>query len=96
MAHFELSYITDAGTITHSSKIYSEANGQRFVDWIWIAFPQLDINNQPLPRTQANEVQAFRDYADDFYGDTKTDVLDSEKQIAAQEAVDNVPPLDPI
>ena len=96
MAHFTLTYTTDAGVIDQDSKIYSEANGDRFVDWIWAAFPQLDINNNPLPRTQQNEVQAYRDFADQFYADTKTKVLDHEKQVAAQDAVDNVPPLDPI
>ena len=94
-AHFELSYTTDAGTITQSSKTYSEVNGQRFVDWIWVAFPQLDMNNIPLPRTQANEVAAYRDFADDFYGEVLQKVLAHERQVAAQDAVDNVPPLEP-
>ena len=94
-ASFELTYTTDAGAITQPSKTYSEANGQRFVDWIWAAFPQLDMNNNPLPRTQQNEVQAYRDFADKFYADTKAAVLSYERQEAAQDAADNVPPLEP-
>ena len=98
MVNFTLSYIADAGTVTQDSKIYSEENGQRFLDWIWVAYPQIDNsdpnNPVPKPRTQANEVQAFRDFADGFYSGTKANVLRVEDKALKDAATP--PPLDPI
>jgi hypothetical protein len=96
MVNFDLSYTTDAGAISQPSKIYSEPNGQRVVDWIWVTFRQYEADGVTLkPRTQANEVQSFRDFADDFYADTKRKVLRSEEIEAAETAIGNVPPLEP-
>jgi hypothetical protein len=93
MANFALSYTADAGTTSHDSKIYSEVNGQRFIDWIWVAYPQLDENGDPLPRTQANEVQAYRDFADGMFAGVKANVLRAEDK-ALKDAV-SPPPLEP-
>ena len=93
MAHFTLIYTSDGGAVTQDSKVYSEANGQRFIDWIWVAYPQLDVNGDPLPRTQANEVKAYRDFADGFYAGTKANVLRYEDQELKEAAVP--PPLEP-
>jgi hypothetical protein len=99
MVNFTLEYTTDAGTISHDSKIYSEANGQRFVDWIWVAYPQIDYsdpeNPVPKPRTPANEADAFRDWATAQWQGTKANVLRWERLEAAQEAAGDVPPIDP-
>ena len=95
MVNFTLSYIADAGTVTQDSKIYSEANGQRFLDWIWVAYPQYEADGVTLkPRTQANEVQAFRDFADGFYAGTKANVLREEDRVLKEAATP--PPLDPV
>ena len=97
MVNFDLSYTSDAGTVTQDSKVYSEANGQRFLDWIWVAYPQIDYtdpdNPVPKPRTQANEVQAFRDFADGFYAGTKANVLRYEDGVL--KAAATPPPLEP-
>ena len=96
MVNFDLSYTTDAGVITQPSNTYSEANGQRFVDWIWDVYPQYEVDGVTLkPRTQANEVQAYRDFADDFYKNTKDKVVYHEQRVAARDAAGNVPPLEP-
>ena len=95
MVKFTLSYITDAGTISQDSKIYSEANGQRFVDWIWVAYPQYEVDGITLkPRTQANEVQAYRDFADGMFAGVKANVLREEERALKDAATP--PPLDPI
>ena len=94
MVNFTLSYIADAGTVSQDSKIYSEANGQRFLDWIWVAYPQLDENGDPLPRTQANEVAAYKDFADGMFAGVKANVLRAEDH-ALKDAV-TPPPLDPV
>ena len=93
MVNFTLSYIADAGTVSQDSKIYSEANGQRFLDWIWVAYPQLDENGDPVDRDQASEVQAFRDFADGFYAGTKANVLREEDRALKDAATP--PPLEP-
>jgi hypothetical protein len=95
--NFDLSYTTDAGTITQPSKIYSEINGQRFVDYIWIAYPQIDYtdpeNPVPKPRTQQNEAQAYRDFADAMFAGVKANVLRQEDKILKEAATP--PPLEP-
>jgi hypothetical protein len=94
MVNFTLSYTTDAGTISQDSKIYSELNGQRFVDWIWVAYPQYEADGETLkPRTQQNEMQAYRDFADGMFAGVKANVLRVE-DMALKDAV-SPPPLEP-
>jgi len=85
---------TSAGTVTEDGPVISDANMARFVDYLWVQFPQLDGNNDPLPRNAANEAQAFRDWADKQWRETKRDVLRKEKEAAAALARDAVGDLE--
>lgn len=101
MAHFTISYTSDAGTTEHDSKTYSEANGDRFIDWLWAAYPQYEVepdedgNPIPLPDTPGNRAKAFREWADTVYADLKAKVVNHEKHHAAQDAANAVPGLEP-
>lgn len=90
MAKLTWTITTTAGTVARDGPEISEANMQRFRDWLWLKFPQLDEEGNPLARTPANEAQAFRDWADVQWQVTKRNVLDHERQVAAQAAQDGV------
>jgi hypothetical protein len=90
---FNIEFTLGAQTVDHASQTYSDANGQRFSDYIWASYPQLDVDGNPLPDTPANRAQAFRDWADAIYAGTKANVLRWEDQ-QLKEAV-APPPLDP-
>ena len=86
-----------AGTVAKDGPVISDTNMDRFIDWIWYAYPQIDNsdpdNPVPKPRTPANEAQAFRDWADSQWLGTKANVIRWEKLEAAQAASDGVPDL---
>ena len=94
----KLSWTIEAasGTVTEDSPTLSDANMDRFLDWIWYAYPQMDEADPPapLPRNPANEAQAFRDWANAQWQGTKANVLRWEKTEAAQSASDGVPDIE--
>lgn len=94
-SQFDLTFTLGANSVTQSSASYSDANGQRFSDWIWAAYPQVDENGDPLPDTQANRAQSFRDFADAMFGGIKANVLRYERQQAAAAASSGVGDIDP-
>ena len=94
-AQFELKFTLGANTVSQLSNSYSDANGQRFSDYLWGAYPQLDENGDPLPDTNANRAQAFRDFADAIFEATKQNVLRHEKQAAKAAAEAGVGDIDP-
>lgn len=94
-AQFEITFTLGANSVTQTSASYSDANGQRFSDWIWAAYPQFDVDGNPLPDTAGNRAQSFRDWADAIFAGTKSNVLRWEQQEAASTAAGNVPPIDP-
>lgn len=90
---FNIEFTLGAQTTNHPSLTYSDANGQRFSDYIWANYPQLDVDGNPLPDTPANRNAAFQDWADAIYAGTKANVLRWEDQ-QLKEAV-SPPPIDP-
>lgn len=90
MAKLTWQITTSVGTVTQDGPDLSDAQMQRFLDWLWYAYPQLDVDGNPLNRTNANQAQAFRDWADTAYQGTKANVLRWEKQEAAQAAAEAV------
>lgn len=94
-AQFSLSFTLGAQTVTQDSASYSDANGQRFSDFLWAAYPQVDGNGDPLPDTPANRAQAFRDWADAIFESTKQNVLRFEKQAAKEAAEAGVGDIEP-
>ena len=92
-AQFELKFTLGGNTISQLSPSYSDANGTRFSDWLWSAYPQVDENGDPLPDTNANRAQAFRDFASAIFEATKANVLRHEKQAAKEAAEAGVPDI---
>ncbi len=94
MAKLTWTITVTAGVIAQDGPEISEANMQRFRDWLWVKFPQLDAEGNPLARTAAREAQAFRDWADVQWAVTKANVLAHEKHVAEQAARDAVPEIE--
>ena len=73
---------------------------QRFIDWLWIKFPQydmVDIEGELVPvekeRTPATEADAFRQWATIQWSRTKEAVLDYERDqamVAASTSVQDI------
>ena len=95
VAQFQLSFTLGANTVDQLSASYSDANGQRFSDWLWAAYPQVDVDGNPLPDNNANRAQAFRDFADAMFEGIKQNVLRHEKQAAKAAAEAGVGDIDP-
>lgn len=83
----------NAATLSEDSPTVSDVQMDRFIDWLWYAYPQLDENGDVLPRTLANEAQAFRDWANIQWLGTKANVIRWERSEAAQAASDAVQDL---
>jgi len=79
-----------AGSVTQDGPDISEANMTRFRDWLWAWFPQVNPDGSSKPRNAANEAQAFRDWAGGQWQAAKQDVLNWEREAAAQAARDGV------
>ncbi len=87
-----------AGTVAQDGPIISDVNMTRFVDWLWYAYPQVDVDQDgvetPKPRTPANEAQAFRDWAARQWNITSVTVRRWEGDNLAQTAREGVGDID--
>ena len=94
MAKLTWTIETIDGTVAQDGPTLAEDHMERFIDWLWIHYPQVDIDGEgvetPKPRNTANESQAFRDWADVQYEGTKANVLRHEKDVAAKAGRDGV------
>lgn len=100
MAQFTISYTSAAGDISHDSPAYSDANGDKFTDWLYATYPAYsepdeDGNVTILPQTLARTAQAFRDWADAEHAALKKKVVHHIRHHAAQDAANAVPDIDP-
>ncbi len=59
--------VTSAGTVTHDTPELSNADADRFADYVWSAYPQFENDGTtPKARTNANLADAFRAWASAF------------------------------
>ena len=79
-----------AGSVSRSSPNIPEPQLTRLLDYIWDKYPQVDGNGDVVPRTQAEEIQAWKQWADEQYRQLKKDVIAFEKTKAARQAVEAV------
>ena len=90
MANLTWTISASVGTVEQDSPTLSDAQMDRFLDWLVYAYPQLDGNGDPLPVNNAVKAAAFRDWADAAWAGTKANVLNWEKNEAAQVARDGI------
>ena len=92
MAQFTISFTSDFGDIDRPSAVYSEENGMRFIDWLWVAYPQYEElpdengNPIPLPDTVGNRAKSYRAWADTVIEDLKRKVVNHERHTLAEAA----------
>jgi hypothetical protein len=93
MAQFSIEFQGTGGTVTRA-RSFDAAVEQRFLDWIWAAYPQIDNsdpeNPVPADRTPANEAAAYREFVDGFVRGTWANVKRYEQTEAAKAASDAV------
>ena len=95
MANIEFSLTTSAGTTTYTSPEYSDAKMQRFIDWAWSQYEQLDENGDVLPDNNANRAAAVRDCFAAILGGIKGNVVRHEKAAAEIAARGGVADMEP-
>ena len=91
MAKLTWTIETAAGTVSKDGPVIADEDMDRFLDWIWVAYPQFEIDGvTPKPRNSANDAAAFRDWADFQWAFNKERVLNHEQNAAAQIARDAI------
>jgi hypothetical protein len=92
----KLSWGIDAniGTRTWNGPEVTDLNMDRFLDWVWEAYPQWvdpDDESQGLkPKNNANLAASFDDFAQTQWQGVKDNVKNWERNVAAQAAKDAV------
>ena len=87
MATLTWEITTTAGTVSESGPDISDANMDRFFEWLTAeAYVQTDENGDPLPVDNAVRAAAFREWAQGQWEGVKAQVLRYEQQEAAQQA----------
>jgi hypothetical protein len=85
------------GTVTQDGPTLSDPNMDRFLDWVWYAYPQFQPDGvTPKPKTNANVADAIRDWGLGLWRGTKANVLRWERDEAAQAARDAIGDLEGI
>jgi len=86
MANISISVTTSAGTVTYDSPNLSDAAMDRLINFCLYAYPQEDEDGNPLPVTNAVKAAAIRDWGAGIFNGTKDNVLNFERNEAAQAA----------
>ncbi len=90
MAKIVFTVETSSGTVNFSGPIISDAKMIRFTDWCWYAFPQLNPDGSPKPKTNATVANAVKDWARGLWKGTVANVRRHESDKAEQAARDGV------
>ena len=90
-ANFTWEVTTAAGTVSQDSPTISDANMDRFLDYVWVVYPQYEADGVTLkPKTNGNLAASVRDWMSFQWQDTKRTVIQWEKSRDAQVAIDAV------
>lgn len=90
MANLFFGVVTNTGTVTHDTPTLTTADITRFADYVWARYPQLNPDDTPKPRNKANLADAFREWAAALWAGTQANIVNYEKNNAAQTARDGV------
>lgn len=91
-ATLEWTVNTSAGSVTYTAPAVSDANMDRFIDFLWGNYAPTDpTTGETLPRTAGNEATAFRAWAAANWNGVKRNVLEYERQNNADVARNAVP-----
>lgn len=98
MAQLSWSIQTSAGTTTFNGPTISDANMDRFLDWVWDAYPQyVDPDATPKvlkTKNNANLAAAYRDWAQGQWRGLVDQVKRFEDEPAAKSAKDKITKID--
>jgi hypothetical protein len=94
MAKLSFSIASAIGNVTVDSPVLTDAQMTRFLDYIWDAYPQLNVDGTAKARTNANLAQAYRDWAGAIWNGTKANVLAADKGKARRAAEAGVAEID--
>ena len=86
MANLEWGISTSQGSASEAGPAVPDAQMDRFLNYVWHNFPPADQDGNPLPRTAANEVKAWRLWAGQHWNQIKQQVIEWERTQAAKAA----------
>jgi hypothetical protein len=89
-AGLEWTVNSTSGSVTYTAPTVSDAEMDRFLDYLWDNFAPVDENGDQLVRNNANQATAFRTWAAANWQNTKRTVVDYERQRDADVARDAV------
>lgn len=81
MANLRFMFIATAGNATYNGPEITAPQEALFIDWLWAKYaPKDEVEGsptfgEPLTRTPANEVQAYRNYAAAMWSGTRANVV---------------------
>ncbi len=90
MAKLSWTVETSAGTVTHDGPTISDAQMQRFLDWVWATERQLEPDGTPKLRNTENVIASLHEWGAAQWKNTKDDVMKFERRAAAQVAFNSV------
>ncbi len=91
MANLFFGVVTSAGTVVHDTPELSNADADRFADYVWSAYPQIENDGTtPKPRNNANLANAFRAWASALWAGTQANILRYERTEAERVARDGI------
>jgi len=94
MANLSWGITANIGDRTWNGPDISDINMDRFLDWIWDAYPQWvdpdDETQGKLPKNNANLAAAYDDFAQAQWRGVKANVLNYEQMVASAAATDPI------
>jgi hypothetical protein len=84
---------SNIGNLTVDGPTLTDAQMQRFLDYIWTAYPQLNADGSPKTKNAANLANSYRAWANGIWQGTVNNVLSFEQQNAAVTASAAVQPI---
>lgn len=93
MAKLSFSIVSNIGNTTVDSPTLTDAQMQRFLDYIWATYPQTNADGSPKAKNAANLAASYNAWAAALWQGTVSNVVSYEQALAAQAASAAVPTL---
>lgn len=84
---------TSLGTVTHDGPEIQQVQMDRFINYVWAAYPQAEPDGTPKTRSTATEIDAVNAWGAAQWRGTKANVMRFEADVAMKVARDSVADL---
>lgn len=94
MANYAIQFVATAGTVSSTGPTLDASQEQKFLDWVWDAYPQYEADGEtPKAKTNANIADSIRDMHAAIWRGIVNNVKRHDEIAAAQAAKDGVTEL---